>query len=42
MEELENHIKVALENTACLGRDAYGSYIERCTKSIMEKIKELN
>ena len=37
---MEKEIKMALENCACLGRDAYGEYIDKMTKHIMNLIEE--
>ena len=31
-----------LENCTCLGRDAYGEYIEKCAKGIANEILKLN
>ena len=41
LKKIEREIKMSLENCACLGRDAYGDYIEKLKKSLMESIKEL-
>jgi len=41
VKEIERELKAMLENCACLGRDAYGDYIENCKKSLMKKIREL-
>ena len=38
--EMEREIKMVLENCACLGRDAYGEYIDKMTKYIMDLIEE--
>ena len=38
---MEYQIKTILENCACLGRDAYGQYIERMTQTIID-LKEEN
>ena len=38
-EEAREMITMALENCACLGRDAYGDYIEKMTNSIINSIK---
>jgi hypothetical protein len=35
---LEWEINAALENVACLGRDAYGEYIKNTTAYLMNKI----
>jgi len=37
---LETEIKNVLENCACLGRDAYGSYIDKMTKYLLKRIEE--
>ena len=37
---METEIKAVLENVACLGRDAYGDYIEKMTTYLMSKIEE--
>jgi len=37
---LESEIKTVLENVACLGRDAYGKYIEDMTAYLLKKIAE--
>ena len=39
LKALEIQIKMSLENCACLGRDAYGDYIDRLTASLIEQIK---
>jgi hypothetical protein len=39
MKQIEQQIKMCLENCACLGRDAYGEYIDRNTKVLMDLIK---
>lgn len=38
-EEARGLITMALENCACLGRDAYGAYIEKLTNGIINSIK---
>lgn len=38
-EEARGLITMALENCACLGRDAYGDYIEKLTNGIINSIK---
>ena len=38
-EEAREMITMALENCACLGRDAYGDYIEKMTNGIINSIK---
>ena len=37
---LEWEINAALENVACLGRDAYGEYINKMTTYLMNKIHQ--
>ena len=37
---MEREIKMVLENCACLGRDAYGEYIDRMTKHIINIIEK--
>jgi len=37
---MEREIKMVLENCACLGRDAYGEYIDRMTKHIINLIEK--
>lgn len=39
-KEIEHKLGIVLENCACLGRDAYGDYIEKCKKSILMEIKK--
>ena len=36
---IEHMIRMSLENCACLGRDAYGQYIDNLTTNIVDKIK---
>ena len=38
-EEARGMITMALENCACLGRDAYGDYIEKLANGIVNTIK---
>ena len=38
---IKKEIINSLENCTCLGRDAYGEYINKLTESLMIKIKEL-
>lgn len=38
-KEIEHDLKAVLENCACLGRDAYGDYIDRMVRVIQNKIK---
>jgi hypothetical protein len=38
-KEIVVDLEITLENCACLGRDAYGSYIEKCKQSILNKIR---
>lgn len=37
---IEKDIKMSMENCACLGRSAYGDYIDKLTRGVMAKIKE--
>ena len=39
LKSLEIQIKMSLENCACLGRDAYGAYIDKLTAGLLEQIK---
>jgi len=39
-KEIGFELEIILENVACLGRDAYGDYIEKCKRSILNKIKQ--
>ena len=39
VREIEHQLEIMLENVACLGRDAYGDYIEKCKNSILNQIK---
>ena len=41
LNAIRRDIVMSLENCACLGRDAYGDYINKLTESLMNKIKEL-
>jgi len=41
LKTIKRDIIMSLENCTCLGRDAYGDYINRLTESLMIKIKEL-
>lgn len=36
---IKRQIKMALENCACLGRDAYGDYIERLATNLTKMIE---
>jgi len=36
---MEQEITAILENVACLGRDAYGRYIENMTKRIVNMVQ---
>lgn len=36
---INSQIIMSLENCTCLGRDAYGRYIENLTESLMTEIK---
>jgi hypothetical protein len=38
--EIQNDLKMSMENCACLGRDAYGEYIDKLVRSITLKIKK--
>ena len=40
MKGLANDISMILENVACLGRDAHGEYISRCTALLINKVKQ--
>ena len=42
LNNIKREIVMALENCTCLGRDAYGDYINRLAESLMSKIKDLN
>ena len=42
IKQIESEVRGWLENCACLGRDAYGAYIENVTAGIMNKVRELN
>ena len=39
LKALEIQIKMSLENCACLGRDAYGAYIDKLAANLIEQIK---
>ena len=39
LKYIERQIKMALENCTCLGRDAYGEYIDNLTNSLINTIK---
>jgi hypothetical protein len=39
--EIKNDLKVSLENCACLGRDAYGDYIDKIVNGMLNKIKKV-
>ena len=41
LNDIERDIVMSLENCTCLGRDAYGDYINKLTESLMNKIKRL-
>ena len=41
LNDIKRDIVMSLENCTCLGRDAYGDYINKLTRSLMNKIKEL-
>jgi hypothetical protein len=38
-EEVSHDLELLFENVACLGRDAYGRYINNCVTSVLNKIK---
>mgnify|MGYP003647085844 CR=1 FL=1 len=38
-KEIEIDLKYAMENCACLGRDAYGKYIDKMVSMVLSKIK---
>ena len=40
LKHIETEITTSLENCACLGRDAYGDYIKKLTKSLMATIEK--
>lgn len=40
--KIEQSIRMSLENCACLGRDAYGNYIDKLVNSIMKQIREVD
>ena len=42
LNNIKREIVMSLENCTCLGRDAYGDYINRLAESLMSKIKDLN
>ena len=42
IKQIESGVRGWLENCACLGRDAYGAYIEKVTARIMNKVRELD
>jgi hypothetical protein len=37
--EVDRELTYALENCACLGRDAYGDYIKKMVQMVKNKIK---
>ena len=39
-DKMKREIKNVLENCACLGKEAYGDYIERMTLYIIELIEQ--
>lgn len=41
LKEIEINLEWGLENCACMGRDAYGDYIEKMKDMLMEKINKL-
>ena len=38
--EIRSTLIMAMENCACLGRDAYGQYIDNMTEGIVNEIKK--
>ena len=40
-KSIRRDIVMSLENCTCLGRDAYGEYIERLTDSLMDNIRKI-
>ena len=41
LNSIETQLEMALENCACLGRDAYGDYIKKLKKGLMDQIRNL-
>jgi hypothetical protein len=41
LKDIEINLEWGLENCACMGRDAYGSYVEKVKEMLMEKINKL-
>jgi len=41
-DKIRREIKICLENCTCLGRDAYGKYIDNLTEHLIKVIKEEN
>ena len=41
-DKIRREIKMCLENCTCLGRDAYGKYIDNLTDHLIKVIKEEN
>jgi len=39
-EDIRHDLNLLFENVACLGRDAYGRYINNCVDSVLNKIKK--
>lgn len=39
-DKIRREIKMCLENCTCLGRDAYGEYIDKLTNHLIRVIKE--
>lgn len=39
-DKIRKEIKICLENCTCLGRQAYGEYIDRLTEHLIKVIKE--
>jgi mRNA-degrading endonuclease toxin of MazEF toxin-antitoxin module len=41
LSAIQRDIVMSLENCTCLGKDAYGEYIERLTDSLMDNIRKI-
>ena len=41
LSAIRRDIVMSLENCTCLGKDAYGEYIERLTDSLMDNIRKI-
>ncbi|MBC8294848.1 MAG: hypothetical protein H8E55_03505 [Pelagibacterales bacterium] len=39
-DKIRKELKICLENCNCLGRQAYGEYIDRLTEHLIKVIKE--